>query len=109
MAFSGMSPGHPHGIGTFPQGGQGEFGAHATGAGDANHAYIAGVFHAAYASKVGGPIATPVAQEANDFGFPFGHFNSPYSSSVFALSVLILSGLVDSEDLGKNLVIVKAM
>ena len=77
MAFAGMSPGHPDAVGAFPQGGQGELGAHAAGAGDANDPDVGGVFHPADTCQVGSAIAAPVTQETDDFRFPFRHFSSP--------------------------------
>jgi hypothetical protein len=73
MAFSGMSPGYPDGIGPFPQGGQGELGAHAAGAGDTDHADIGGVFHSADPGQIRCTVAAPVAEKAYDFRFPIGH------------------------------------
>jgi hypothetical protein len=61
MAFSRMSPRNPNCIGTLSQGGQGEFGTHATGAWDADDADIGRVFHAANTCQVSGTIAAPVA------------------------------------------------
>jgi hypothetical protein len=71
MAFARMSPRHPNRIGAFAQGGQSEFRAHATGAGNAHDPYIGRVLHAADPGQVGGAVAAPVAQKTDDFRFPF--------------------------------------
>jgi len=47
MAFAGMSPRYPNGIGTLPQSRQSEFGTHAAAAGDSDDPDIGGIFHPA--------------------------------------------------------------
>ena len=73
MAFAGMSPGHPDAVGTLPEGRQGEFGAHAAGAGYSDDPDIGRVLHPADPRKVGSTVTAPVAKETHDFRFPFRH------------------------------------
>jgi hypothetical protein len=73
MAFAGMSPGDPDAVGSLPQRGQEEVGAHPSGAGDADDPDVGRVLHAADAGKVGGAVAAPVAKECEDSRFPISH------------------------------------
>jgi hypothetical protein len=73
MAFTRMSPGHPHAVSPFSQSGQKKLRAHATGAGNPYDTDIGRVFHPAYTGEVGCPVAAPVAQKGNNFRIPFGH------------------------------------
>ncbi len=68
MAFAGMSAGHPHTVGPFPEGGQDKFGTHASGAGNADDSYVFRVLHAAYPGKIRCAVTAPVTQEAYNFG-----------------------------------------
>ena len=75
MAFTRMSAGYPDTVCTFPQGGQKEFGAHPSGAGNPYDPDIGRVFHSADAGKIGRAIAAPVAQKSHNFWFPIRHFD----------------------------------
>ena len=70
MAFTGMSPGHPHPVGTLPQGGQEKLGAHATGAGNPDDPDVGRVLHPAYAGQVRCAVAAPIAQKGYCFISP---------------------------------------
>jgi hypothetical protein len=70
MAFTGMSPGYPHPIGTFSQGSQEKFGAHASGAGYSDDPDVGRITHSTHTGKVSSAVAAPVAQKADDFWFP---------------------------------------
>jgi len=74
MAVAGMSAGNPDGIGTFPQGGQEEFGAHAAGTGDPDHSDVGRVLGSANTCKVSGSVTAPVTEETDDFRFEISHF-----------------------------------
>jgi hypothetical protein len=65
-----MSPGYPHPIGTFPQGSQEKFGAHASGARYSDDPNVDWIQHPADTGKISSTVATPIAQKANDFWFP---------------------------------------
>jgi hypothetical protein len=73
MAFAGMSPGHPDAVCAFPQRRQKEFGAHPTRAGDPDDPDVGRILHPADAGQVRGAVAAPIAQETDDFRFPFRH------------------------------------
>jgi hypothetical protein len=73
MAFTGMSPGDPDAVGTFPQSGQKEFGTHAAGARNPDDPDIGRIFHSADTGQIGGSIAAPVAQKSHNFWFPIVH------------------------------------
>jgi hypothetical protein len=66
MAFTGMSAGNPYSVRTFPEGAQDKFRAHSSGARYSYHPHIGRVLHSAYACKIGGTIAAPVAQKTDD-------------------------------------------
>jgi hypothetical protein len=70
MAFAGMSPGHPHGVGALAQCGQGKLRAHATGAGDPDDPDVGWILHPADTGQVGGTVAAPVAQKGLRFSVP---------------------------------------
>jgi len=70
MAFAGVSPGHPDPVGPLPQGSQKKLRAHSSGAGDSDDPDIGRIFHATDTRQVGRPVAAPVAQKTDDFGFP---------------------------------------
>jgi hypothetical protein len=71
MAFAGMSPRNPYGISaSFAQSRQDKFGVHPAGAGNAYHANIRRVLHAADTRQISGAVTAPVAKECDDFGFP---------------------------------------
>jgi hypothetical protein len=74
MAFAGMSPGYPDTVCALAQSGHKKFRVHPAGTGDANDPNVGWIFHPTHTCQVGSPIAAPVAQEGNDFGFPIGHF-----------------------------------
>jgi hypothetical protein len=77
MAFARMSAGYPDRVGAFAQGGQGELGTHAPGAGNAHDADIGRILHAADTGQIRGSVAAPITKKTDDFGFPFAHiFNS---------------------------------
>jgi hypothetical protein len=79
MAFTGMSPGDPDAVCTFPQGGQKEFGTHPAGARYPDNPDIGRILHSADTGKIGSPIAAPVAQKSHNFWFPIGHIKkSPF-------------------------------
>ncbi len=61
MAFAGVSPGYPDGVGPFTQGREEKFGAHAARAGNADHPDIGRVFHTADPGQVRRAVAAPVA------------------------------------------------
>jgi hypothetical protein len=61
MAFSGMSPGNPDAVGSFPQSCQEKLRAHASRAGNTDNPDIGWIFHPAHSGKIGGTITTPVA------------------------------------------------
>jgi hypothetical protein len=73
MAFAGVSPRNPDAVGPLAQGRQEKLGVHAAGAGDADYPDVGGVFHAADAGQIGGPVAAPIAQEGGNFRFPLTH------------------------------------
>jgi hypothetical protein len=61
MAFTGMSPGHPYAVCSFPQGRQKELGAHTAGAGDSDDPDVRRIFHPADTGQVGSAVTAPVA------------------------------------------------
>jgi len=61
MAFTGMSPGDPDAVGTFPQGRQEKLRIHPAGARNPDDPDVGRVLHPADAGQVGGPVAAPVA------------------------------------------------
>jgi hypothetical protein len=73
MAFTGMSPGHPHAVGALTKGRQCEFRAHASCTGNSDHTNIRRIFHPADSGEIGRTVTAPVAQEADNFGFPVWH------------------------------------
>jgi len=70
MAFAGMSPGHPHGVRPFIEGGQEKLGAHTTRTGDADNPDIGRVFHPADTRQVRCTVTAPVAEKTDNFWFP---------------------------------------
>jgi hypothetical protein len=61
MAFAGMSPGDPHPVGPFPQGGQGKLGIHSSRTGNPDHADMWWIFHPADTGQIRRTITAPVA------------------------------------------------
>jgi hypothetical protein len=100
MAFSRMSPGHPHAVGTFFERRQCKFNAHSPGAGDPDHADIGWILHTPHTRKIRGTVAAPVTQETDYFGFPVRHYGF--------LPMTECETLIDVEYLSKNLIVVKA-
>jgi hypothetical protein len=80
MAFTGVSPGYPDAVSTFPQGRQKEFRIHPSGARNPDDPDIGRVFHPAHSGKIGGTITAPVTQKSRNFRFPIRHCRlSPFS------------------------------
>jgi hypothetical protein len=73
MAFTGMSPGYPDAVSSFPHGRQEKLRIHPAGARNPDDPDIGRVFHPADSGKVGGSITAPVAQESRNFWFPIRH------------------------------------
>jgi hypothetical protein len=73
MAVTGMSAGNPDSVGTFSQGRQEEFGAHATRTGDAYHPDIGRILGTSHTGEVGCAVTAPVAEETDYFWFKISH------------------------------------
>jgi hypothetical protein len=73
MTVAGVSPGNPDAVGTVPEGGEDEFGAHPGRAGNPNDPDIGWVLEAADPCQVCRAIAAPVAQECGYLRIPIVH------------------------------------
>lgn len=74
MTISGMAPGYPCPVRTFPEGGKDEFGAHPSAAWQPDHLDVCRVLHPADPRKVGCPVGALVAEKTNYFWFPVAQF-----------------------------------
>jgi len=78
MAFTRVSPGHPHTVRAVTEGSQDKLGAHPARAGQTDNPEIGRVLKTAYPGQIRCTVAAPVAQKCRDFRFPVGHwFSSP--------------------------------
>ena len=120
MAIAGMSPGYPDAIRSFADGRPKKLGAHSPRAGDSDNPDIRRIFHSADTGQVGGPIAAPVTQKADDFRFPFGHVISTplmvYCKCAYQIvgykvsdnKYQALNSFIQRKNLRKNLLIIKS-
>ncbi len=61
MAFAGMSPGYPDGIGTLAEGRKEKFWTHSARAGNSDHPDIGRIFHPADSGQIRRSVTAPVA------------------------------------------------
>jgi hypothetical protein len=61
MAFSGMSPGNPHPVGSLTKGSQGKLRAHTPSTGNSDNPYIWWILHSTSTRQICGTITAPVA------------------------------------------------
>ncbi len=81
MAFAGMSPGDPDGVGAFAQGRQEKFRTHSAGTWNPDHPDIGRIFHPADTSQIRRPITAPVTEKTDDFGFKLGHYPDSFAET----------------------------
>jgi hypothetical protein len=75
MAVAWVSPGNPDAVGTVPEGGKDEFGAHPRRAWNPDDPDIGRVLKATDPCQVCRAVTAPVAQECGYFGLPVVHPN----------------------------------